>query len=141
MFNGLRLGYLVVPESLVEALAEFITEGGLLRHIRKMRRLYKTKHEQMSLAIEKYLPARVSVISQAAGLHITLKWQQGIDEHEWTKRAEALGIVLRPMSYYEHPDFQTRDWHGAVLGYGNVALDQIDALIQQVSQLFEESVF
>ncbi|PHJ42312.1 hypothetical protein AK965_07380 [Vibrio sp. PID17_43] len=129
------------PTHTQEALAEFITEGGLLRHIRKMRRLYKTKHEQMSLAIEKYLPARVSVISQAAGLHITLKWQQGIDEHEWTKRAEALGIVLRPMSYYEHPDFQTRDWHGVVLGYGNVALDQIDALIQQVSQLFEESVF
>ena len=54
MFNGLRLGYLVVPERLVEqclvvkdalsgdspthtqeALADFITEGGLLRHIRK----------------------------------------------------------------------------------------------------------
>lgn len=155
MFNGLRLGYLVVPERLVEqclvvkdalsgdspthtqeALADFITEGGLLRHIRKMRRLYKTKHEQMCLAVEKHFGDRVAVISQAAGLHITLKWQQGIDEHEWTQRAQSKGIVLRPMSFYEHSDFRTRDWQGAVLGYGNVALSEIDALVEQLSELF-----
>ncbi|MGR5237095.1 MocR-like pyridoxine biosynthesis transcription factor PdxR [Vibrio alfacsensis] len=156
MFNGVRLGYLVVAESLVEdclvvkgalsgdspshnqeALADFITEGGLLRHIRKMRRLYKTKHEQMCLAIEKYFAGRVSVISQAAGLHITLKWQQGMDEHEWTQRAKVQGIVLRPMSFYEHPDHRTRDWHGVVLGYGNVTLEDIDALVKRLSELFE----
>jgi GntR family transcriptional regulator/MocR family aminotransferase len=156
MFNGLRLGYLVVPERLVEqclvvkdalsgdspthvqeALADFITEGGLLRHIRKMRRLYKIKHEQMCLAVEKHFGDRVAVISQAAGLHITLKWQQGIDEHEWTQRAQSKGIVLRPMSFYEHSGFRTRDWQGAVLGYGNVALVDIDALAEQLSQLFE----
>ncbi|MFA0279933.1 aminotransferase class I/II-fold pyridoxal phosphate-dependent enzyme, partial [Vibrio sp. 10N.222.55.F8] len=63
MFNGLRLGYLVVPEQLVTkcleikdtlsgdtashtqaALADFVREGDLLRHIRKMRRLYKLKY-------------------------------------------------------------------------------------------------
>ncbi|ASI93794.1 PLP-dependent aminotransferase family protein [Vibrio rotiferianus] len=156
MFNGLRLGYLVVPESLVdgclvvkdalsgdspthtqEALADFITEGGLLRHIRKMRRLYKSKHERMCSAIEKYFGNKVSVISQAAGLHITLKWRYGIDEHQWTQRAEAKGIVLRPLSYYEHPEFKTRDWNGVVLGYGNVALENIDTLMQQLALMFE----
>ncbi|MCC4223076.1 PLP-dependent aminotransferase family protein [Vibrio campbellii] len=156
MFNGVRLGYLVVPERIVEqclvvkdaltgdspthtqeALADFITEGGLIRHIRKMRRLYKTKHEQMCLAVEKHFGDRVKVISQAAGLHITLKWLQGVDEHEWTQRAKSKGIVLRPLSFYEHSDFRTRDWQGAVLGYGNVALNEIDALVEQLSELFE----
>ncbi|WP_211918809.1 PLP-dependent aminotransferase family protein [Vibrio sp. B1REV9] len=155
MFNGLRLGYLVVPESLVndclvvkdalsgdspthtqEALADFIVEGGLLRHIRKMRRLYKMKHEQMCKSIEKHFAGKVRVISQAAGLHITLKWQSGLDEHEWALRAKAEGIVLRPISYYEHADFCTRSWHGAVLGYGNVALEDIDSLIKRLSNLF-----
>ena len=156
MFNGVRLGYLVVPERIVEqclvikdaltgdspthtqeALADFITEGGLIRHIRKMRRLYKTKHEQMCLAVEKHFGDRVKVISQAAGLHITLKWLQGVDEHEWTQRAKSKGIVLRPLSFYEHSDFKARNWQGAVLGYGNVALSKIDALVEQLSELFE----
>ncbi|HAS6780497.1 TPA: aminotransferase class I/II-fold pyridoxal phosphate-dependent enzyme, partial [Vibrio parahaemolyticus] len=102
MFNGLRLGYLVVPERLVEqclvvkdalsgdspthtqeALADFITEGGLLRHIRKMRRLYKTKHEQMHVSIQQHFGDRVCVVSQAAGLHVTLKWQDGMDEQRF----------------------------------------------------------
>ncbi|ELB2831033.1 PLP-dependent aminotransferase family protein [Vibrio alginolyticus] len=155
MFNGLRLGYLVVPERLVEqclvvkdalsgdspthtqeALADFITEGGLLRHIRKMRRLYKTKHEQMHLSIQQYFGDRVCVVSQAAGLHITLKWQDGMDEQRFTKLAEHEGIILRPLSYYEHPDFQARHWHGAVLGYGNIALENIDAGIQRLAHIF-----
>ncbi|MCV5942861.1 PLP-dependent aminotransferase family protein, partial [Escherichia coli] len=79
-----------------EALADFITEGGLLRHIRKMRRLYKTKHEQMHLSIQQYFGDRVCVVSQAAGLHITLKWQDGMDEQRFTKMAEHEGIILRP---------------------------------------------
>ncbi len=156
MFNGIRLGYLVVPERIVEqclvvkyaltgdspthtqeALADFITEGGLIRHIRKMRRLYKTKHEQMCLAVEKHFGDRVKVISQAAGLHITLKWLQGVDEHEWTQRAKSKGIVLRPLSFYEHSDFKARNWQGAVLGYGNIALSEIDVLVEQLSELFE----
>jgi len=66
-----------------------------------------------------------------------LKWRYGIDEHQWTQRAEAKGIVLRPLSYYEHPEFKTRDWNGVVLGYGNVALENIDTLMQQLALMFE----
>ncbi len=89
------------------------------------------------MAIEKHFGDKVKVISQAAGLHITLKWQQGIDENEWTQQAKIRGIVLRPMSFYEHPEYKVRDWQGVVLGYGNVALGEIDALVEQISELFE----
>ena len=71
------------------------------------------------------------------GFEDKFKWLQGVDEHEWTQRAKSKGIVLRPLSFYEHSDFRTRDWQGAVLGYGNVALNEIDALVEQLSELFE----
>lgn len=119
MFNGLRLGYLVLPKSMVEqalsikdalsgdspshtqaALADFIAEGDLVRHIRKMRRLYKHKYQRMLEMIECYFPSFVEVISQAAGLHITIQWQQGPSENEWVERAKAHGIVVRPLDYY-----------------------------------------
>lgn len=155
MFNGLRLGYLVVPDSLVSrcleikdaltgdlpahtqaALADFINDGDLNRHIRKMRRLYKAKYQQMISAIDCYFGSRIEVISQPAGLHVTLKWHGGIDEMLWTERARQSGIVIRPLSYYEQQDHSQRSWNGAVLGFGNIALDEIDDKVQKIAQLF-----
>ena len=157
MFNGLRLGYLVVPESLVpqclmikdaltgdspthtqSALADFIVEGDLLRHIRKMRRLYKAKHQRMLETIEHHIGERVEVISQAAGLHITLKWYEGINEVTWAERATDAGIIIRPLGFYEQPDCSERNWQGAVLGFGNTALEEIESKIKILAQLFNE---
>lgn len=155
MFNSLRMGYLIVPESIVDrclaikdamtgdspahiqaALADFIVDGDLLRHIRRMRRLYKTKHQQMISAIQQHLGDSVTIISQAAGLHITLKWSEGIDEEHWSQLAEKSGIIIRPLSYYEDKDHINRDWNGAVLGFGNVEIEDIEPKIAHLAALF-----
>jgi GntR family transcriptional regulator/MocR family aminotransferase len=154
MFNGLRLGYMVVPESLVArcleikdamsgdtpthtqaALADFILEGDLLRHIRKMRRLYRAKQQAVVEAVTRYFNQSVEVISQAAGLHVTLKWYAGIDEQSWVCRAQEEGIIIRPLSYYEAIG-TPRDWSGIVLGFGNTTLEDIDPLIETLADLF-----
>jgi len=156
MFNGLRLGYLVLPQSMVAdaltfkdalsgdspthtqaALADFIAEGDLVRHIRKMRRLYKQKHQLMVTMIERYFSGSVEVISQAAGLHVTLRWYGFISEEEWAERANACGIVIRPFNYYEQFDrAEPRSWSGAILGFGNVPLDEIEPNIRTLAELF-----
>lgn len=159
MFNGLRLGYLVVPESLVatclqikdatsgdtathgqEALADFISEGHLLRHIRKMRKLYHQKYQRMCSAIELHFKGKVKVISQAAGLHVTIKWAVEVDEIRLATEAEKIGIVVRPMRYYEdesNPYRHNRAWHSVVLGFGNTGLEQIEPNIAALARLFE----
>lgn len=155
MFNGLRIGYLVVPASLVPrclsikdaltgsspihtqlALADFISEGDLIRHIRKMRRLYHIKHQLMSEAIKRYFANSVQIISQPAGLHITLRWQHGINEQEFTAQALARGIQIRPMSFYEPQSPTERLWQAIVLGYGNVHTDDIAPKISQLAEIF-----
>ncbi len=155
MFNSLRLGYLVVPEKIVDkclaikdaltgdspahiqaALADFIVEGDLLRHIRKMRRIYKEKYQRMSEAIERYFQRDVEIISQPAGLHITLKWLRGINEVTLSQKAKDIGMVVRPLSYYEHSLSIERRWQSVVLGFGNTAVKEIDNKIEQLSKLF-----
>ncbi|KJY84552.1 GntR family transcriptional regulator [Vibrio galatheae] len=157
MFNGLRLGYLVLPQSMVAealtikdalsgdspthtqaALADFIHEGDLIRHIRKMRRLYKQKHQLMVTMIERYFADSVEIISQAAGLHVTLRWYGFISEQDWTERARENNIVIRPFSYYEqHQPRPVRNWSGAVLGFGNVTLDDIEPKIRTLAEIFK----
>lgn len=156
MFNGLRLGYLVLPQTMVSealsikdalsgdspshtqaALADFISEGDLVRHIRKMRRLYKQKHSLMVSMIARFFGDDVEVISQAAGLHVTIRWQGRISEQAWAERARAQGIVVRPFDYYEHSKASVyRDWSGAVLGFGNVAIEDIEPGIRTLAEIF-----
>ncbi|WP_073602256.1 MocR-like pyridoxine biosynthesis transcription factor PdxR [Vibrio aerogenes] len=153
LFNGLRLGYLVVPEAWVErclmlknaltgdspghtqaAVAAMIQEGHLLRHIRKMRRLYQEKYKTICLAVRHHFGSRIEIISQPAGLHITLKWHAGLEEKCWCSRARKAGLIIRPLGDYEMTASPSRSWRGVVLGYGNTAIDKIETLIQALAE-------
>ena len=155
MFNGLRLGYMVVPSALLKpclalkdaltgftpshpqaALTDFICEGHLVRHIRKMRRLYEKKYQLMENGIQRYFGNSVEIISQKAGLHLTLEWKDGISENEFTVRAKYNQIIIRPLSYYEDKRTLKRTWQSVVLGFGNVALEQIEPKLKQLADLF-----
>lgn len=156
MSNGIRLGYLVLPPTLVEkaqqikssisgqsnthtqaALAEFIGDGHLVRHIRKMRKLYQAKHQQISLSLENHFGTTLEIVSQAAGLHITAIWDPSrfVTEPQFVELAANLGITVRPLNYYFRETYdQQRDWHGVVFGFGNVAIQDIDSLINSLAK-------
>jgi GntR family transcriptional regulator/MocR family aminotransferase len=151
MSNGIRLGYLVLPPALVEkaqkiksavsgqsntltqaAMAEFIGDGHLVRHIRKMRKLYHAKYQQLSHSIQNHFNGELQIVSQAAGLHITTIWEpEGfVTETQFVELASELEVTVRPLSYYfNHNSENKRDWHGVVFGFGNVSVNDIETLI------------
>lgn len=160
MFNGLRLGYMVVPNELVEpclaikdaitgdspvhtqaALADFIQEGHLLRHIRKMRRLYQQKYEAITAAIKRHFGKDWQIISQAAGLHVTLVWQHTVSEQAMVNSAKKHNIYLRTLGHYRFNEpsstnqKQTQE-QGLVLGFGNVPLNEIEPRVRQLAECF-----
>ena len=88
-YADIRLGYLVVPEALVEvfelaqrhmgmlaplamqdALAEFIGAGAYLGHIRRMNRLYKERRDRMLQALATEAGSRLSVEAPAGGMQL-----------------------------------------------------------------------
>ena len=94
MFPGLRLGYLVLPPALVEpfqrakwladrhtahleqaALADFIREGHLERHIRRMRRVYKRRRDAFLDALARSFGDRAAVIGDASGMHLVVRFE------------------------------------------------------------------
>jgi len=93
MFPGLRLGYLVLPPDLVEpfhrakwladrhtahleqaALADFIREGHMERHIRRMRRVYKRRREAFLDAVSHAFGDRATVAGDASGMHLVVRF-------------------------------------------------------------------
>ena len=96
MFPGLRIGYLVVPPSLVAAfasakwhadrrtaileqaaLADFLREGHFERHVRRMRRLYGRRCQALTTALARHLGDEVTVLSDAAGMFLMVRFASG----------------------------------------------------------------
>ncbi|WP_407333449.1 PLP-dependent aminotransferase family protein [Enterovibrio sp. 27052020O] len=157
LLPALRVGYMVVPESLVdtclsikdaiggdtpihveEALAEFIANGDYLRHIRRMRHLYQGKHRFFVEQLREQLGDRIEVLSQEAGLHVTFRWQGGSDAATVKRMLEAQGITIRTLDYYCDPDTVDgmEQWvhRTLVAGFGNSSLEDISRGIHALAK-------
>jgi GntR family transcriptional regulator/MocR family aminotransferase len=137
---ALRVGYVVAPQPLRErverfkrlsdyhtpwplqrALAAFITQGHLERHIRRMRRHYGEKRAALRDAL-----APVSHLAQLrgleAGLHVFLELDQSIDPRQVELRAREQGVIVSTLDgYFIGPATK----QGLLLGYGGLELPDI----------------
>jgi GntR family transcriptional regulator/MocR family aminotransferase len=141
MFPALRLGYMVVPNDLVEAfsaardamnqfsstlyqavVADFIREGHFARHIRRMRMLYLERRTALVEAIQNQLKNRLEVIGAEAGMHLAALLPPGLSDVAISKKAAEIGISAMPLSscYLKTP---VRP--GLILGYGGTDASQI----------------
>lgn len=116
MFPGLRIGYVVLPPSLVEpfvrakwyadrqtayleqaALGDFVAEGHLEQHIRRMRRVYKARREALLDALHRHFDTRAIVLGGAAGMHVVVR----LDAGDVAGRAARRGVrLLSTRGYY-----------------------------------------
>jgi GntR family transcriptional regulator/MocR family aminotransferase len=87
----------VTPPTLDQlALATFIGDAGLERHLRSMRRRYRVKREILVDALATYLPeARIG--GTAAGLHLLAQLPDGADERAVALRAREAGVGLHEL--------------------------------------------
>ncbi|MGO4442504.1 PLP-dependent aminotransferase family protein [Mycobacterium sp. 2YAF39] len=144
---GLRLGWLVLPDRLVEsvarqkgdteetsgfvdqlAMAEFIVSGSYDRHIRTMRAEYRRRREQLVAAVAASSPT-TRVAGMPAGLHVTLEGSALSGHRAWRR----LGVQV--LDFYRHPGMDgERD--GVVIGYASPAPSAwsaaLDALTAQL---------
>jgi GntR family transcriptional regulator/MocR family aminotransferase len=116
-FPSLRLGYLVVPRSLIDpfvraralcdghpptmpqaVLAEFMTQGHFARHLRRMRHLYAERQQAFVRAAARDLKGLLDVPSSSGGMHLIGWLDEGLDDRAVARRVEAGGIVTMPLS-------------------------------------------
>lgn len=150
---ALRLSYLVLPRPLLagyhesfqgyfstvslleqKTMARFMEQGDWMRHVRKMRILYKNKHDLLLQAIERHFSSKATVVGQGAGLHVVLQLQQGnCGEAEILQRAEQQGIRLFPFSNTcigEPPEPLN-----LLLGFGALSAAEIEQGVKLLSEL------
>lgn len=90
----------VTPPTLDQAaLASFITDSGLERHLRRMRRRYAEKREILVQALTQHVPDAV-VHGASAGLHLLAALPADVDEHAAAEQARQAGVGLHELHYH-----------------------------------------
>jgi GntR family transcriptional regulator/MocR family aminotransferase len=151
VFPSLRVGYLVVPTSLIaaftgakwindqhsavleqQALAEFITTGAYERHLRRLRRRNSLRREALLNAIDEHLRDRVDVTGDGAGAHVALWPRYRAPELSLIERAAARGVGIYGMSRY----FLTKPPRaGFLLGYSRMKEAEIREGMRRLSEV------
>ena len=141
LFPALRLGYLVVPEPLVEPFSaaksimgrcpplvpqmvatDFLEDGHFERHLRRMRTLYAERQSVLIESLREQMGRPVDVSSDEAGLHLTLFLGASARDEAISEAAEARGVTAPPLSFYAADGL---DQSGLVLGYAAVDAEAI----------------
>ena len=156
MFPSLRLGYFVVPDSLVERLdrsvgsylpavplliqaatAEFIQKGHFATHIRKAKKVYCERYRALAQAVATHLSEYLELIPTETGFHALALFKRDFDEREIATKAMESGLLVRPLgNYCIEPLASAR---GLALGYGCVTPAQIEAAALKLRQVFESA--
>ncbi|HEY1510821.1 MAG TPA: PLP-dependent aminotransferase family protein [Solirubrobacteraceae bacterium] len=147
---ALRIGWLVVPPSLVQAVgdeklladrgsaridqhafADFLTRGELDRHLRRMRARYRGRRDALVDALAEALP-EACVLGVAAGLHVTVQLPDIDNEQSIAEEARDRRVELETMSDYR-PDAHGRP-PTLLLGYAQMPEPAIHAGVHELAK-------
>ena len=117
LFPAMRLGYMVVPMALREsftaalsttgqfaplitqaALADFINEGHLAHHLRRMRRIYAERRSHFMEQFERYLSPWMELQQTDSGIQLVALFRDNRDDSKMAVEARKRDINVSPLS-------------------------------------------
>lgn len=147
---GLRLGFVVLPATLVDAfasakaltdrhspgeaqerLARFIDDGHLLRHLRRMRETYLERQALTIAALDRASHGALRLAPSEQGMHLLHEAPDGHRDVLLSDRAREAGVFLAPLSAYAI-ESRRRGW---VFGYAGYPPAELRAAARRLGPL------
>lgn len=148
---AIRIGYLVLPNILLDLykkylyhyscsvsridqaiITNFIDKGYFERHLNKMRKIYKNKHDILINAL-KIFGDSIEILGENAGLHLVIRFKLSLSELTLIDTAKSYGIHLYGISdhYIKNCD---SNFPTILLGYAKIKEADINEGIQLLYQ-------
>jgi len=143
MLPSLRLGFLIAPAwamrtliaakncldwhcpvPMQRAVAQFIDEGHLARHVRKMRTIYGRRRKLVLEILRRDFAPLLAAIPSFYGMHVTATTRRHVDLEEATRGLRDENVHLHSLARYHAGTPRTS---GLVFGYGAVDETEIVA--------------
>ncbi|WP_299205460.1 PLP-dependent aminotransferase family protein [uncultured Amphritea sp.] len=150
---AIRLAYLVLPPALVEpfnrmrgfmdgglsalpqlALADFMARGAFASHLRRMRKLYKTRRSYLLQQVEQIFNGQLIWEPSDGGMHGVFLLPPGINDKAIVEQTMKVGLGIRPLSYYYDKQVPR---NGLVIGFGGYDEARIDAGLALLKSVLE----
>jgi len=153
---SLRVAYFILPHSLItkykavfsyyactvprfdqQMLSEFMLQGYFSKHLNRMRKIYRRKHDKILSIFEKNYP-EVTISGDMAGMHMLISFKHSLDEQLIKEHLLKKHIRIQPLSQYTinkkentNPSF--------ILGFGGIPYAEIDQAIHQLMNAIYET--
>lgn len=154
LFPSLRLGYLVVPQSMADAVAaaksltnrhaplldqavlcDFITQGHFSRHLRRMRLIYAERFSVLLHETRQKLTGLLEISPVEAGLQTSAWLLNGFDGETAAAAAKERGVEVTPLSRYA---LTLPQREGLQLGFAAVDAREIRRGVQNLALALEK---
>jgi GntR family transcriptional regulator/MocR family aminotransferase len=148
MLPELRIGYVVVPESILpalciakhlsdwhtasmtqHALAKFIDDGHLAKHIRRGHSIYASRREALLRGFATHLAPWFEVVPSTAGFHMAAFAHKYVDIDLLIRLGRRAGVGLYSLEGFY---FEAQPRQGLFLGFGSIDTLDIDTAISRV---------
>lgn len=145
---GLRLGYIVAPAPVIEALArhrqvvdrqgdhaleravaELFEDGEVVAHTRRVRRAYQARRDALAQALRDTFGSALEFTVPAGGMALWAR-ARGVDTERWATRAEAAGVYFIPG---RRLDYLGRIQSHARLGFAALEPDELREAVRRLA--------
>jgi GntR family transcriptional regulator / MocR family aminotransferase len=149
LFPSLRLGYLIIPEALVDrfaavrlatdlcpaylyqaALRDFLEEGHFARHLRKTKLIYSERRNALVRSIREEFGDRLEILGADAGMHLVVTLPKGLSDRRISSRAAAEGLWLQPLS----AAYLGEARQGFILGFGGITAAEMPTHVRRLKR-------
>lgn len=154
LFPAMRLAYMVVPMELKEsvlsaisttgqfaplvtqaALADFIAEGHLTRHLRRMRRVYAERRQFFMEQFDRRLSRWMELQRTDSGIQLIGTFRQKADDRMLAAEAARHGVNVSPLSLqYRHSPARS----GFLMGFAAADLRTTDKAIRRLASIMSD---
>lgn len=150
----LRLGYAVLPPALQDAvgaakllsdwhsstlsqwaLAKFINDGHLQRHIRRCHAIYSSRRERLLARIGGDLAPWLRLVPSVAGFHLTVFGPPHLDVGQLATLARRLDVGVYPLDGFF---YAATPQPGLLLGYGAIETLDIDPALDRLREILTQ---
>lgn len=152
LFPAMRLGFMVVPPQIANgivsalsatgqfaplvtqaALADFMNEGHMARHLRRMRRIYARRRQAFLDVCARHLGKWLHLQPMESGIQFVGRLRPDLDDRKIAAAAQAQGINVSPLSLqFQFPPSE----QGLVLGFASVDEKAIEKSARKLRDIF-----